>query len=121
MTFSPAHRPYTIDASVPYEAGPTYPGSTFSSPASPGARVTITDIAGRGFDKGEAYSIATSNFICTGGDTYYAFKAAYEAEKPVPFGFDYEALTSYLVEGCNHEVPVEYAQPQGRITITGLP
>ena len=111
---------FTVDASVPFEAGPTYPGSTFNSPALPGSRVTITDVGGRGFDEKETYSIATSSFICEGGDTYYAFKEAYDAERPVPFGFDYEAITSYLVEACNHEVPADYAQPQGRITITGL-
>ena len=111
---------FTLDASVPFEAGSVYPDSTFHSPAAPGARVTITDVAGRGFDEKATYSIATSSFICEGGDTYHAFKDAYDAETPVPFGFDYEAFTSYLVEGCNHEVPAEYAEPQGRITITGL-
>ena len=59
-------------------------------------------------------------YILLDGDTYYAFKAAAEAERPVTFGFDYEALVGYLVEGCGHEVPAQYEGPQGRITITGL-
>jgi len=108
---------FELDATVPYEEGPIYPDSTYASPAAPGARVTITDVAGRGFDEGETYSIATSSFLCAGGDTYYAFKQASDAEAPVTFGFDYEAFVSYLVEGCNHEVPAQYAEPQGYITI----
>ena len=111
---------YTIDATAPYEEGPTYPDSAFSSPAAPGSRVTITDVGGRGFDLDEVYTIAASNFICQGGDTYYAFKAAADAEQPATFGFDYEAVAGYLVEGCNHEVPEEYEGPQGRITIIGM-
>lgn len=111
---------FTIDASVPYEEGPTYPDSTNASPAKPGARVTISDVGGRGFDEAETYSIATSTFLCAGGDTYYVFKEAADAQQPVTFGFDYEALSSYLVVGCDHRVPDIYAEPQGRITIVGL-
>lgn len=110
---------YTIDATVPYEEGPTYPDSTYASPAAPGSRVTIHDVGGRAFDEGETYTLAASNFLCLGGDTYYAFRTAAEAEQPQTFGFDYEALVSYLVEGCDHEVPAQYETPQGRITIVG--
>lgn len=108
---------FSVDATVPYAKGATYPNSTYPAPAAPGARVKITDVGGRGFDEGETYSVATLTFICEGGDTYHAFKDAADAEKPVTFGFDYEALTSYLVQGCDHEVPSAYAAPQGHITI----
>ena len=108
---------FTLDATVPYDEGPTYPNSTYASPANPGGRVTITDVAGRGFNVNDTYSIATISFLCDGGDTYYAFKEAADAETPLAFGFDFEAFVSYLVEGCNHAVPGEYAEPQGRITI----
>ena len=77
-------------------------------------------MGGRGFDLAETYTIAAPDFLCAGGDTYYAFKKAADAEPPVTFGFDYEALASYLVEGCKHTVPDEYAEPQGRITIIGV-
>ena len=110
---------FELDASIPYEEGPTYPDSTYASPASPGSRVTITDVAGRGFDKGETYSIATASFFCAGGDTYHAFKEAADAKAPVTFCFDYEAIVSYLVEKCDHQVPSEYAKPQERIIIAG--
>ena len=48
------------------------------------------------------------------------FKEASEVEQPVTFAYDYDAVASYLVEACDHVVPDEYAEPQGRITITGL-
>lgn len=111
---------FTIDASVPYEAGANYPNSTYASPVNPGARVTIADVGGRGFDKEATYAIAMTTFLCEGGDTYYAFKEAFDAEQPVTFGFDYEAIVSYLVVACDHAVPDSYAEPQGRITIVGL-
>jgi hypothetical protein len=58
--------------------------------------------------------------MCEGGDTYYAFKQASDAEKPVAYGFDYEAFASYLVEACDHEVTGDYAEPKGYITIQGI-
>ena len=111
---------YALDASVPYEEGPLYPDSTFASPAAPGTRVQIQDVGGRGFSPDDVYAVAASNFLCAGGDTYYVFKEASEVEQPVTFAYDYDAVASYLVEACDHVVPDEYAEPQGRITITGL-
>jgi len=111
---------YTIDASTEYERGDPYPDSTYHAPASPGSRVTIHDVGGRGWDPDETYSIATNDFICQGGDTYYRFKEAADAETPITCDFDYEALASYLIVACDHEVPEVYAAPQGRITIVGV-
>ena len=108
---------YTLDTTVPYEKGPEYPDSTYFAPAAPGARVTIEEVGGRAFSLDEKYSVATASFLSLGGDTYHVFKVAAEAEAPTTFGFDYEAVVSYLVEGCNHAVPEQYAEPQGRITI----
>ena len=89
------------------------------SPAAPGTRVTITDVGGRGFDANATYTIATIGFLASGGDTYHVFKGASDAKTPTTFGFDYEAVVSYLTVACNHEVPDQYAAPQGRITING--
>lgn len=111
---------FEVDASIPFEAGPDYPDSTYASPAAPGSRVTILDVAGKGFDEGATYTLATTDFIAGGGDTYYTFKQATDAKQPVTICFDYEAFVSYLVEGCGHVVPASYAEPQGRITIKGL-
>ncbi len=110
---------YTVDLSTPYEQGPLYPDSTYASPAAPGTRVSIAEVGGQPFDVEATYSIVTSDFLAAGGDTYHAFKDASEAKQPTVLGFDYEALASYLVEGCDHAVPDEYAEPQGRITVVG--
>lgn len=110
---------FTIDAAIPYEKGPDYPETTISSPAKPGSRVTVTDVGGKGFSTDATYSVATSSFVSDGGDTYHAFKEAADAQSPVMFSFDYEAIASYLVTACNHMVPDTYAEPQGRITILG--
>ena len=60
-----------------------------------------------------------SDYLCQGGGTYYAFKQAADAVAPVTCDFDYEAFSSYLIVACDHEVPDSYAEPQGRIAITG--
>ena len=111
---------FTLDAAVPYESDGQYPDSEFFKPLNPGSRVTITDVGGRGFDLEETYALAVSSFIAAGGDSYYVIKQVAESQPTSVFGFDYEAFSGYLVEGCNHEVPERYAEPQGRITITGL-
>ena len=48
-----------------------------------------------------------------------AYKWTAEAQSPVMFSFDYEAISSYLITPCNHTVPSAYVEPQGRITILG--
>jgi len=108
---------FSIDASVPYEAGDAYPNSTYASPASPGSRVTIEQVGDRAWAADDVYSIATAEFLCQGGDTYYTFKQAADAEDRIMCDFDYEVFTGYLAGPCNHEVPETYAEPQGRITI----
>lgn len=107
----------TVDATVPYERGELYPNSTFYSPANPGSRVTIHSVGGHAWAADERYSLAVSDFLCEGGDTYYAFRQAADAEMPVTCDFDYEALSSYLVVACDHEVPDAYSESQGRIRI----
>ena len=107
----------TVDTTVPYELGDQYPDSTFHGPANPGSRVTIHSVGGKDWAPDATYSIAMGDFLSQGGDTYYAFKQAADAEAPVVCDFDYEALSGYLTVACNHEVPEEYAQPQGRIQL----
>ena len=63
-----SHIKYTLDETVPYERGDTYPGTIYYAPAAPGARVTITEIGGRAFDPEATYTIATIDFVASGGD-----------------------------------------------------
>ena len=109
----------TVDTRVPFEEGEEYPGSTYFAPAAPGSRVTIHDVGGRGFSPDETYVVAATDFLCAGGDTYYAF-AAQAQETMASIGYlQSDCLRYYLEEGCGGEVPEEYADAagQGRVTI----
>lgn len=110
---------YTVDATVPYKRGSRYPDSTYYAPAEPGARVTVSDVNGRGFDLDATYVIATSDFIATGGDTYHVFTTVSQDTKRTLGYADYQALQYYLSDGLDGTVPDRYGQPQGRITVIG--
>lgn len=110
---------YTVDTRVPYEPGELYPNSIYEAPANPGARVTIHDVGGRGFDLNETYTVAASDFVCAGGDSYYVFgQAATKTMKTIGYLL-YDCIQYYLQEACGGEVPEDYADPdgQGRIEI----
>ena len=106
-----------VDSTVPYEPGDLYPNSTFHGPANPGSRVTIHSVGGKPWEADARYLLATSDFLCQGGNTYYAFKRAADTEIPAVCDFDYEALSGFLTVACDHEVPNVYSEPQGRIRI----
>ena len=108
---------YTIDTTVPYERGEQYPDSTYYAPASPGARVTITDVNGKGFDLDATYVIVVSAFTASGGDAYYAFAEAGSQSQEYIGYLDYQALQYYLEDELGGTVPDSYAEPQGRITV----
>ena len=108
---------YTLDTTVPYEQGEQYPSSTYYAPANPGARVTIHDVAGRGFALDEVYTIAVTDFMAYGGDTYYVFaEAAAQGAETIGY-YPYQAIEYYLVEECGGVIPEAYAGPQGRIEV----
>lgn len=109
----------SVDTRVPFEPGGTYPGSTFEAPAKPGSRVTIHDVGGRGFDLDATYTIASTDFLCAGGDTYYVFsEAAGTTMKSINY-LQSDCLLYYLKEACGGVVPEEYADPagQGRVEV----
>ena len=106
---------YSINTSIPYEKGDLYPNSTFYAPANPGARVTLSDVGGKGFDLQATYNIATTGFISQGGDTYYCFAEA-AVDNSYTIGYtDYQALQYYLQDELDGTVPEAYAQSQGRV------
>ncbi len=110
---------YSVDTRVPFESAGDYPGSTFAKPAKPGARVTISDVGGRGFSLDDTYTVASNDFLCAGGDSYYVFaEAASKTMKDINYKYD-QCLSYFLKEACNGEVPDEYKDPagQGRITV----
>lgn len=108
---------FTIDTTVPYEKGEVYPGSTYHAPANPGARVTIESVNELPFDEGATYTIAAPDFVCVGGDTYYAFAASAKDSLRTTGHTISDVICNYLKEMNYGAVGYEYANPQGRITI----
>ena len=107
----------TIDTTKAFDQGEEYPDSTYFAPKSI-TRITIDEVNGKPFDPKATYAVVTNNFCAAGGDTYYAFKRAYDAGK----GFDTgivldEALVDYISEELGGTIGNAYAEPQGRITI----
>ena len=110
---------YTLDTTVPYEKGELYPGTTYNAPAAPGTRITIHEVAGKDFDPEATYTIATNEFVATGGDTYYCFAEA-GAKTMVYVGYlDYESVLNYMKTELEGTIPEIYEEVQGRITVVG--
>jgi 5'-nucleotidase len=108
---------YSVDTGVPYANGEAYPNSTYYAPAAPGARVTITDVGGKGFEADAVYAIAVSDFLANGGDTYYAMAQAYW-QTGFTIGYtDTEALINYMQTALGGRIGQDYAGAQGRFAI----
>ncbi len=108
---------FTIDTTVPYEKGAQYPDSTYFAPAKPGSRVKNVTVGGQPLDLAKKYTIATNDFTAAGGDTFYAFKAAYQATG-YKVGFSLEdALIDYVTTFLKGTIGSYYEKPLGRITI----
>ncbi|MCQ2513317.1 MAG: bifunctional metallophosphatase/5'-nucleotidase [Lachnospiraceae bacterium] len=97
-----------------YDAGETYPGSTYRKPNSI-KRIVIKDVNGQSFDLEGRYAVITNDFAAAGGDTFYAFKAA---SKQFDTGFSQDVILSeFIAEELDGVVGEEYQNPKGRITI----
>ena len=106
---------FTVDTTKAYDQGDQYPGSTYYAPKSI-QRVTIQSVGGKAFDAKAVYTIATNDFMASGGDTYYAFNAAsvnYDLGVPMD-----EVVMDYIKTELKGTVTAEaYGAPAGRITI----
>ena len=99
-----------------YKNGEQYPDSTYFAPAEPGSRVTITSVNGKPFDPKADYTVVVNSFQAEGGDTYYALtQGSFVHDTAI---VDADALISY-VNSLGGVIGKEYAEPQGRIKITG--
>jgi len=108
---------FTIDTTKEFDQGEAYPGSTYYGPKSI-KRVTIESINGQPFDPEATYTIISNNFLTAGGDTYYAFKAAFDAGKAFDASIPLdEVVVEYIEKVLGGVIGQEYAEPQGRITI----
>ena len=106
---------FTVNTAASYDAGEMYPGATYAAPKSI-QRVTITSVGGRDFDPSAVYTIATNDFMASGGDTYYRFVNA-TANYDLGIAMD-EVVMDYITTVLNGTVAADkYGEPAGRIHV----
>ena len=107
---------FTLDTTKAYDQGEEYPGTTYFAPKTIN-RVTISTVGGKTFDPAATYTIATNDFMASGGDTYYCFvnaTANYDLGLPMD-----EVVMDYVNTVLGGTVTAEkYGEPAGRITIS---
>ena len=99
----------------PHMAGVSFELHTYiAADDTEAVRVQNVLVDGKALDLEATYTLATNNFIASGGDGYTMF-----AGKPYlsEHGQDYAAILAYLVETLDGVVSDDYAEPQGRITV----
>ena len=107
---------FTLDTTKSYDQGDEYPGTTYFAPKTIN-RVTITSVGGKDFDPAATYTIATNDFMASGGDTYYRFVNA-TANYDLGIAMD-EVVMQYITDVLGGTVTAEkYGEPAGRITIS---
>ena len=106
---------FTVDTTKAYDAGEEYPGTTYFAPKSIN-RVTIQSVGGKDFDPAATYTIATNDFMASGGDTYYRFVNA-TANYDLGIAMD-EVVMQYITEVLGGTVTADkYGEATGRITV----
>ena len=110
---------FTLNTAKAYDKGEAYPGTTYFAPNSIN-RVTITSVGGKAFDPDAIYTIATNDFMASGGDTYYRFVSA-TANYDLGIPMD-EVVMEYINTVLGGKITAEkYGAPAGRITIVNEP
>ena len=106
---------FTVDTTKAYDADAEYPGTTYFAPKSIN-RVTIQSVGGKDFDPAATYTIATNDFMASGGDTYYRFVNA-TANYDLGIAMD-EVVMDYITTVLNGTVTADkYGKPAGRIHV----
>ena len=106
---------FTVDTTKTYDADAEYPGTTYFAPKSIN-RVTIQSVGGKDFDPAATYTIATNDFMASGGDTYYRFvNATANYDLGIPMD---EVVMDYITTVLNGTVAADkYGEPAGRIHV----
>ena len=106
---------FTVDTTKGYDQGDEYPGTTYFAPKTIN-RVTIKTVGGKDFDPAATYTIATNDFMASGGDTYYRFvNATANYDLGIPMD---EVVMDYITTVLNGTVAADkYGEPAGRIHV----
>ena len=109
---------YTVDTTIDYDKGEPYGDNWFI--ANTLGRVTVNEVNGQPLDDLQIYAVITSNANFNGMDSSYVFKAAAEADErsTVTTAVVRDVIWLYIADQLQNVVGEEYAEPQGRITIT---
>ena len=106
---------FTVDTTKGYDQGDEYPGTTYFAPKTIN-RVTIKTVGGKDFDPAATYTIATNDFMASGGDTYYRFVNA-TANYDLGIAMD-EVVMDYITTVLNGTVTADkYGEAAGRIHV----
>ena len=76
-------------------------------------------MGGKAFDPEATYTIATIDFLASGGDTYYCFAEAGAASMVYVGYLDHEGVVNYMRTELEGTIPEIYAETQGRIEVVG--
>ena len=106
---------FTVDTTKGYDQGDEYPGTTYFAPKTIN-RVTIQTVGGKDFDPAATYTIATNDFMASGGDTYYRFiNATANYDLGIPMD---EVVMDYITTVLSGTVAADkYGEPAGRIHV----
>ena len=106
---------FTVDTTKGYDQGDEYPGTTYFAPKTIN-RVTIKTVGDKDFDPAATYTIATNDFMASGGDTYYRFvNATANYDLGIPMD---EVVMDYITTVLNGTVAADkYGEPAGRIHV----
>lgn len=107
---------WTIDTTKEFDDGGEYPGSTFHAPDSI-RRVTVKSVNGRPFRPEDTYAVICSDFLASGGDTYFvlATKEGYDTGLMID-----DVMIAYIREELGGVVPAsKYGKVRGDIEIIG--
>lgn len=109
---------YTIDTTVPSSVK-VDENKMFVS-VEGAYRVKNVEINGRPIELDQTYTVASHNYLLkSGGDGINMFQDNKLVKDSIML--DNQVLITYITEHLKGTVPSAYAQPQGRIQITGLP
>lgn len=107
---------YSVDATVPYDAGEAYGDNWFV--ANSVGRVAIESVNGNAFDPESVYAVITSNAIFNGMDAYYVSAQKDEDLSTITSAPVIDVVWMYIHRQLSGVIGEAYAAPQGRITIT---
>jgi len=110
---------YSVDIGKPYDAGEAYGNSWFKAESL--SRVTVTEVNGKAFDPAATYAVITSNANYNGMDSSYIFKdaVAENENSTITTAVVRDVVWMYIAEALENIVGSDYAEAQGRITMTG--